>query len=219
MAVKITYDDRPLRDIIETDERNAYDRSVETAEKMLKQKNGPGSDFLGWLDLPKTIDKGHLEKISSKAAELQSKADILICIGIGGSYLGARAAIEFMLSSFDDLRKKRVIFAGHQVNSDYLADLKQLVDQNDIAVNVISKSGTTTEPGIAFRIVRKWLEEKYGKKEAASRIVVTTDPKKGALHNMAKEEKLTTFDIPPDIGGRFSVLTPVGLFPIAFAGI
>ncbi|MBD3321273.1 MAG: glucose-6-phosphate isomerase, partial [Chitinivibrionales bacterium] len=219
MAPRIHYDDRPLRDQIVADEKNAYDRSVATAEKMLKRKDGPGNDFLGWLDLPKRNNAALISSIQSTAREVRERADILVCIGIGGSYLGARAAIEYMLPSFDDLREKRVIFAGHQVNSDYLADLKQLVDRYEVAVNVISKSGTTTEPGITFRVVRKWLEEKYGKKEAAARIVATTDPENGALRTLAREEKYAAFDIPRDIGGRFSVLTPVGLFPVAFAGI
>lgn len=216
---KISYDDSTLAQFVSSHERDAYLGSAASAEKMLAEKSGPGNDFLGWLDLPNQSSSKMRASITAKAKELSEKANVLICIGIGGSYLGARAAIEFLSASFEDLRKPRVVFAGHNLNSDYLADLKTLFDNNEVAVNVISKSGTTTEPGVVFRIVRKWMEERYGKKEAASRIVATTDPAKGALRKLAGEEGYTTFDIPPDVGGRFSVLTPVGLFPIAFAGI
>jgi glucose-6-phosphate isomerase len=184
---------------------------------MLEKKSGPGSDFLGWLDLPATIGADVVQKVCDTAASLRPKTDVLICIGIGGSYLGAKAAIEFVSPSFEDLRKPRVIFAGHQINSDYIADLLELVKDKNVTVNVISKSGTTTEPGIAFRMVKQWMEKRYGKADAAKRIVATTDAKKGALRKLANEEKYVTFDIPSDVGGRFSVLTPVGLFPCAMA--
>jgi glucose-6-phosphate isomerase len=216
---KIVFDDRLLFSIMSKSELEAYNPALAVAEKMLQVKSGPGNDFLGWLDLPTKTSKTLTESIMTKAAELREKADVLICIGIGGSYLGARAAIEFMSPSFEDQRKPRVVFAGHTINSDYLADLLELVKEHEVAVNVISKSGTTTEPGVAFRVIRQWMESRYGRKGAAARTVATTDPKSGALRKLAVEEGYATFDIPPDVGGRFSVLTPVGLFPIAVAGI
>ena len=197
----------------------SYNQSIASAEKLLSDRNGPGNDFLGWLDLPKIMNKSIIQAIQEKATQIREKADVLICVGIGGSYLGARAAIEYSSVSFEDMRKPRVIFAGHSINSDYLFDLLELVKEKNVAVNVISKSGTTTEPGIAFRVIRQWMEARYGRKEAASRIIATTDPTRGALRKLATEEGYTTFDIPSDVGGRFSVLTPVGLFPIAVAGL
>jgi glucose-6-phosphate isomerase len=216
---RIFYDDRCLGEWIKENEWKAYNESFVAAQEMLEKKSGPGSDFLGWLDLPATIGADVVQKACDTAAALRPKTDVLICIGIGGSYLGAKAAIEFFSPSFEDLRKPRVVFAGHQINSDYLTDLLELVKDKNVAVNVISKSGTTTEPGIAFRAVKQWMEKRYGKAEAAQRIVATTDPKKGALRKLANEEKYVTFDIPSDVGGRFSVLTPVGLFPCAMAGL
>jgi glucose-6-phosphate isomerase len=216
---KIFYDDKCLGEWIKDNERAAYRDSFSAAQEMLEKKNGPGSDFLGWLDLPATIDAAVVQKVCDTAASLRPKTDVLICIGIGGSYLGAKAAIEFVSPSFEDLRKPRVIFAGHQINSDYVTDLLDLIKDKNVAVNVISKSGTTTEPGIAFRIVKQWMENRYGKAEAAQRIIATTDAKKGALRKLAGEEKYVTFDIPSNVGGRFSVLTPVGLFPCAMAGL
>src|SRR5271157_3519117 len=216
---KISYDDKCLGDWIKDNEWAAYSDSFAAAQTMLEKRSGPGNNFLGWLDLPATIDAAVVKKVRDTADALRPKTEVLICIGIGGSYLGARAAIEFVSPSFEDLRKPRVIFAGHQINSDYITDLLELVKDKNVAVNVISKSGTTTEPGIAFRIIKQWMEKRYGKKEAAERIVATTDPAKGALHRLAIEEKYATFDIPSDVGGRFSVLTPVGLFPCAMAGL
>ena len=216
---RITFDDRLLEGIIKKSEIEAYNPSLAAAEKLLVDRNGPGSDYLGWLDLPTKTPKSLVDAIVAKAQELREKSDVLICIGIGGSYLGARAAIEYLSPSFEDLRKPRVIFAGHTINSDYLADLLTLVKDKSVAVNVISKSGTTTEPGVAFRVVRQWMEGRYGRKEAAARIVATTDPKHGALRVLAAEEGYATFDIPGDVGGRYSVLTPVGLLPISVAGI
>jgi glucose-6-phosphate isomerase len=219
MSPKITYDDRCLGEWIKESERAVYTESFLAAADMLEKRNGPGSDFLGWLDLPQTIDQATVGRIRETAEQVRATADILICIGIGGSYLGAKAAIEFASNSFDDMRTPRVVFAGHNISSDYLTDLLALVKDKNVAVNVISKSGTTTEPGITFRIVKQWMEHRYGKKDAHSRIIATTDPKKGALRKLAVEEGYTTFDIPPDVGGRFSVLTPVGLFPCAVAGL
>ena len=218
-AQRITLDDRLLAGIIKPSELDAYAPALSIAETMLEKRNGPGSDFLGWLDLPAATPASLVDAITAKALELREKADVLICIGIGGSYLGARAAIEFLSSTFEDRRKPRIIFAGHNVSSDYLADLLALIEGKEVAVNVISKSGTTTEPGIAFRVIRQWMEKRYGRAGAAGRIVATTDPESGALRKLAKEEGYATFAIPADVGGRFSVLTPVGLFPIAVAGI
>jgi glucose-6-phosphate isomerase len=216
---RISYNDRFIRDMLSGGELEMYNGPVAEAEAMLAKRSGPGNDFLGWLDLPKVISSNEINRIRSVADEIRSKADILICIGIGGSYLGARAAIEFLSSSFDDMRKPRVLFAGNTINSDYITDLLELSKDKNVAINVVSKSGTTTEPGVAFRVIRQWMESRYGRKEAASRIIATTDPEKGALRKLAREEGYATFEIPADVGGRFSVLTPVGLFPIAVAGI
>jgi glucose-6-phosphate isomerase len=216
---KIFFDDRGMGGWVEAHERQAYLPAVTLAEEALQKGTGAGSDFLGWLLLPEKLRDKEIEKIQTMAEEIRSKADVLICIGIGGSYLGSKAAIEFCSPTFEEQRKPRIIFAGHQVNSDYLTDLMAFIDDKNICVNVISKSGTTTEPGIAFRVLRAWMEKRYGKKDAASRIVATTDPAKGALRKQANDEGYATLSIPPDVGGRFSVLTPVGLLPIAVAGI
>jgi len=216
---RLTYDDRFLKETIADDEYNLYNRSLADAEKMLAEKTGPGNDFLGWLGLPQKADSDEINSIIKKAEEIRDKADVLLCIGIGGSYLGAKAAIEYLLPSFEELRKPTVLFAGHTINSDYLADLLSVLEDRNVAVNVISKSGTTTEPGISFRVVRQWMEKKYGKSEAASRIIATTDAQKGALRSLANEEGYASFTIPGDVGGRFSVLSPVGLLPIAVAGV
>ncbi len=216
---KITYKDSYSSSWITPEHIEDYLKPAIDAETMLKEKTGEGSEYIGWLNLPNEINKSELEAIANKAAEIRNNTDIFICIGIGGSYLGAKAAIEFLTPSFEDLRKPRVIFAGHQVNSDYLSDLLELTKNNDVTLNIISKSGTTTEPGITFRVLRKAMEDKYGKEGAAERIIATTDPEKGALRELAAEKQYSTFPIPSDIGGRFSVLTPVGLLPIAVAGI
>lgn len=216
---KITYKDSYLLSWITKENIDDYLISAINAEKMLRDKSGEGSDFLGWLNLPNTITGEELERVSARASEIRDNTDIFICIGIGGSYLGAKAAIEFLSPAFEGLRKPQVIFAGHQVNSDFLSDLMQLINNKDVTINIISKSGTTTEPGITFRVLRQMMEKKYGIKGASKRIIATTDPEKGALRELASEKEYTTFPIAPDIGGRFSVLTPVGLLPIAVAGI
>jgi glucose-6-phosphate isomerase len=215
----VHYDDRYLSGWITSEETKAYAETAAAAERALQQGTGLGNDFLGWLNLPEQVNQAEIETIAQKAEEIRKKAQVLICIGIGGSYLGAKAAIEFLSPSFEDLREPRVVFAGHHINSDYLEDLLQLIEKKEVALNVISKSGTTTEPGITFRVLRQWMEKRYGREEAARRIVATTDPEKGALRALASEEGYDTFSIPGDVGGRFSVLTPVGLFPIAVAGI
>ena len=198
---------------------------VSTAHKMLRDKTGPGNDFLGWIDLPINYDKSEFDRIKEAAKKIRSNSEVLIVIGIGGSYLGARAAIEALSHSFynsltNEKRKSPAIFfAGNNISSTYMADLLDAVEGKDISVNVISKSGTTTEPAIAFRMFKELLEKKYGKEGAKERIFATTDKAKGALKKLADAEGYETFVIPDDIGGRFTVLTPVGLLPIAVAGI
>jgi glucose-6-phosphate isomerase len=198
---------------------------VSAAHKMLHDKSGEGSDFLGWVDLPVNYDKEEFARIKKAAEKIRSNSDILIVIGIGGSYLGARAAVEMLSHSFYGILDKNasknplVLFAGNNISSNYMADLLEVCEGKEISVNVISKSGTTTEPAIAFRIFRELLEKKYGKEEAKERIYATTDKSKGALKKLADAEGYETFVIPDDVGGRFSVLTAVGLLPIAAAGI
>ena len=216
---RINYDISGTKGIIAPDEIAAFAPALMQAEEMLANKNGLGNDYLGWLDLPDSIDDATFKAIETVAADVQKKCSVLICIGIGGSYLGSKAAIEFLSPTFEAQRKVQIIFAGHQINSDYMADLLAYINDKDVCLNVISKSGTTTEPGVAFRILRQWLDKKYGAQEAAQRIIATTDPKKGALRTLATQQGYTTFPIPADVGGRFSVLTAVGLLPIAVAGI
>jgi len=198
---------------------------VALAHKYLHEKTGAGSDFLGWVDLPENYDKEEFARIKKAAEKIRSDSDILIVIGIGGSYLGARAAIEMLSHSFyNSLDKEKrnapaIYFAGNSISSTYLAELLELVEGKDISVNVISKSGTTTEPAIAFRIFKDLLEKKYGKEGARERIYATTDKQRGALKSLADAEGYESFVIADDIGGRYSVLTAVGLLPIAAAGI
>ncbi len=216
---KISYDDKSLARWISGDMKTAFNNEIALAEKMLNEKTGLGNDFLGWLDLPSELSADFLGGIQDKANKIREKCDLFIAIGIGGSYLGSKAAIEFLSTTFESARKPQVLFAGHTVNSDYLADLIDLMEGKDVVLNIISKSGTTTEPGITFRVLRQWMEAKYGKEEAAKRIVATTDPENGALRQLTNEQGYDSFDIPANVGGRFSVLTPVGLLPIAVAGI
>lgn len=198
---------------------------VESAHEQLHRKTGPGNDFLGWLDLPAKYDKEEFARIRQAASRIRRNSDVLVVIGIGGSYLGARAAIELLTHNFQNLlgnrqrRSPMVIFAGNNISSSYLADLFDLLENKDVSVNVISKSGTTTEPAIAFRIFKGWMENKYGLEEARKRIYATTDKSRGALKKLADDEGYETFVVPDDVGGRFSVLTAVGLLPIAAAGI
>ena len=203
-----------------------YTKQLEPASKKLKSlhdKTGAGNDFLGWLNLPSATKDNQINEIIAAANELSNKVNIIVVIGIGGSYLGAKAVIEACNHSFDQLLSKRetplIIFAGQNLSQDYLSDLLEVIDDKNYGIVVISKSGTTTEPALAFRILKNHLESKIGKKQACKRIVAITDGKKGALKQLANEEGYKTFVIPDDIGGRFSVLTPVGLFPIALAGI
>ena len=199
--------------------------AVHSAEEMLRGRSGPGSDFLGWMDLPAHYDKVEFARIRKAASRIRRDSDILVVVGIGGSYLGARAAIEMLSHSFANAmpakvrRAPKVVFAGNSISSTYLADLLDLLEGQDVSVNVISKSGTTTEPAVAFRILKGWMERRYGREGARSRIYATTDRSRGALRRLADQEGYETFAIPDDIGGRYSVLTAVGLLPIAVAGI
>ena len=193
---------------------------AKTAMEILEEGKGQGNDFLGWIDLPKDYDKEEFERIKKASEKIRSDSQALVVIGIGGSYLGARAAIEFLLPTYyNQVKKPEIYFVGTSISSNYLHDIVELVKDKDFSVNVISKSGTTTEPAIAFRVFKKILEEKYGLEGAAKRIYATTDKKKGALKTLADKKGYETFVVPDNIGGRFSVLTAVGLLPIAAAGI
>ncbi len=193
------------------------------ANELLSSKTGKGNDFLGWVNLPSSITAEQIEAINAQGAALSAKAEVIICIGIGGSYLGARAVLEAMNDSFQLLHKKQngpiVLFAGQNISEDYTHELLAAVKDYSIGAIVISKSGTTTEPAIAFRIIKSEIEKRYGKAEAAERIVAITDASRGALKTLATNEGYPTFVIPDDVGGRFSVLTPVGLVPLAAGGV
>ena len=199
-----------------------FKSKAESAYNTLSGRTGKGNDFLGWLDLPLSGGSEEISRIKTAAEKIRSNSEAFVVIGIGGSYLGARAALEFIKSPNYNLLKKStpdIYFAGNGISADYLTEIISLVKDRDFSVNVISKSGTTTEPAIAFRIFKALLEEKYGKDGAASRIFATTDKARGALKSMADENGYETFVIPDDVGGRYSVLTPVGLLPMAVAGI
>lgn len=195
--------------------------SVKLAHQKLHEQFGAGADFLGWVDLPFTYDKKEFARIKKAANRIQQQSDALIVVGIGGSYLGARSAIEALSHTFHNQMEKQtaVYYAGHHISPVYMTHLLELLEGKNISINVISKSGTTTEPALAFRILREYMEEKYGKEEAQKRIYITTDQKKGALKELADTEGYETFVIPDNIGGRYSVLTAVGLLPIAAAGV
>jgi glucose-6-phosphate isomerase len=197
---------------------------VKVAHHSLHEKTGAGSDYLGWIDLPDEYDREEFARIQKSADKIKSDSDVLLVIGIGGSYLGARAAIEMLQHSFYNALPKekrktpQILFVGNNISSTYMKDIIDLLDGKDFSINVISKSGTTTEPAIAFRLFRKLLEEKYGLEEARKRIYATTDKARGALKTLASEEGFESFIIPDDVGGRYSVLTAVGLLPIAVSG-
>ncbi|MFR9523091.1 MAG: glucose-6-phosphate isomerase [Rikenellaceae bacterium] len=196
---------------------------TEAANLLLENKSGAGNDFLGWVNLPSSITAEQIAEFNAQAAKLKAKAEVIVCIGIGGSYLGARAVLEAMSDSFSLLQKKReepiVLFAGQNISEDYTCELLAALKEYSIAAIVVSKSGTTTEPAIAFRIIKAEIEKRYGKAEAAERIVAVTDKSRGALKTLATGEGYPTFVIPDDVGGRFSVLTPVGLLPLAAGGV
>ena len=210
---------------VSQDEIDALAPFIRSAHETIENKTGAGSDYLGWVDLPVDYDKEEFARIKKAAEKIRSDSDVLVVIGIGGSYLGARAAIEMLSHSFANAVSKelrngpQIFYAGNSISSTYLAELIEACEDKDISVNVISKSGTTTEPAIAFRIFKEILENKYGKEGAKGRIYATTDKAKGALKTLADAEGYETFVVPDDVGGRFSVLTAVGLLPIAAAGI
>ncbi len=221
---KVTFDYSRAANVISEDELCSMKRIAEDAKEVLVNKSGAGNDFLGWIDLPVDYDKEEFARIKAAAGKIRQDSEVLVVIGIGGSYLGARAAIEFLRHSFynsvsKEVRKTpEIYYAGNSISTTYLKDLLEVIGDRDFSVNVISKSGTTTEPAIAFRILKKKMEEKYGKEEAAKRIYATTDKARGALKTLATEEGYETFVVPDDVGGRFSVLTAVGLLPIAVSG-
>ncbi|MFA6234229.1 MAG: glucose-6-phosphate isomerase [Bacteroidota bacterium] len=196
---------------------NAARLRIAAAQRQLISRSGPGAEFLGWVDLPQR-SRAELAPVLEAAQRIREQADVLIVIGIGGSYLGARAVIEALRSPFDR-EGPAVFYAGHHIDGGYLRALMDFCADKRVAINVISKSGTTTEPALAFRVLRQWMESRYGSAESAHRIYATTDEHRGALRQVADEEGYTTFVIPDDVGGRFSVMTPVGLLPIAAAGI
>ncbi len=212
-----------VKGFIKCDELKNMEPLLKTVNTELLSGNGAGNDFLGWLDLPVNYDKEEFARIEKAAKKIQSDSDVLVVIGIGGSYLGARAAIEFckgqMYNATRDEHIPEIYFVGNNISSSYINDVIKIIGQRDFSVNIISKSGTTTEPAIAFRVFKKMLEEKYGKDEAKKRIYATTDKARGALKNLANAEGYESFVVPDDVGGRFSVLTAVGLLPIAAAGI
>ena len=223
--MKLNFSYQFAKDFINEEEIKQIKPHVELANEILISKTGAGNDFLGWLSHPEDYDKEEFSRIKNAAEKIKNDSEVLIVIGIGGSYLGAKAAIEFLSHTFyNNLPKEKriypeIYFAGTNMSSVYLNHLIDLIGDRDFSVNVISKSGTTTEPAIAFRVFKKMLEEKYGKEEAGKRIYATTDKSKGALKTLAKTEGYETFVVPDNVGGRFSVLTAVGLLPIAAAGI
>lgn len=221
LNLKVKYTEQ----FVNTSEVEALSETIALAHKQLHTGTGLGNDFLGWIDLPTNYNKEEFARVKEAAKQIQEDSEVLIVIGIGGSYLGARAAIEMLSHSFYNLlpaeqrKTPQIFFAGHAISDSYLRDLIELLGDKDFSVNIISKSGTTTEPAIAFRAFKELLEKKYGAEGAKKRIYATTDGARGALKDMANTDGYTSFVIPDDVGGRYSVLTPVGLLPIAVAGI
>lgn len=225
MLKKVSYDNSQIERFVSSEEVNSMKRIAEEARKTLVTKSGEGNDFLGWVDLPIAYDKEEFDRIKKAAEKIRNDSEILIVIGIGGSYLGARAAIEFLCHGMynkidkETRRAPEIYFVGNNMSTSYIKSILDVLADRDFSINVISKSGTTTEPAIAFRIFKEVLETKYGKKGAAERIYATTDRERGALRTLADKAGYQTFVIPDDVGGRFSVLTPVGLLPIAVSGV
>lgn len=221
---KVTFDYAKAMPFISEEEVTLMSKLVLDARELLVSKEGAGNDFLGWIDLPENYDKEEFDRILKAADKIKKDSEVLLVIGIGGSYLGARAAIEFLRHNFYNMVSKEVrktpeiYFVGNSISSTYMKHLIDVIGDRDFSINMISKSGTTTEPAIAFRVFKKLLEEKYGKAEAAKRIYATTDKARGSLKNLATEEGYESFVVPDDVGGRFSVLTAVGLLPIAVSG-
>lgn len=220
----IKFDYSKLTPFVNENELDEIQWQIDGADKLLREGKGAGSDFIGWLDLPEDYDKDEFARIKKAAAKIQSDSEVLIVIGIGGSYLGARAAIDFLNNAFVNLQSAenrkapQILYAGNSISSTYLADLVDYVSDKEFSVNVISKSGTTTEPAIAFRVFEELLVKKYGREEANKRIYATTDKEKGAVKVNADANNWDTFVVPDSVGGRFSVLTAVGLLPIAASG-
>ena len=221
---KVTFDYSKAAQFISDHEVEYMKKLTLDAKELLVSKTGAGNDFLGWIDLPMDYDKEEFARIKEAAKRIQSDSEVLLVIGIGGSYLGARAAIEFLRHSFYNMVDKsirktpEIYFVGNSISSTYIKHLIDVIGDRDFSINMISKSGTTTEPAIAFRVFKEMMEKKYGKEGAAKRIYATTDKAKGSLKNLATEEGYETFVVPDDVGGRFSVLTAVGLLPIAVSG-
>ena len=219
MAINFTFD--YAKDFLNENDILGLTPAIYAAHDTLENKNGLGNDFLGWITLPFDYDKEEFDRIKKSAEKIKNDTDVLIVIGIGGSYLGARAAIEFLKGPFYNSIKgnaPEIYFAGNSISGSYLNDILALCENKRVSLNIISKSGTTTEPAVAFRVLRKYMEEKYGEKEAAERIYCTTDRARGTLKQLADEKGYECFVVPDDVGGRFSVLTAVGLLPIAAAG-
>lgn len=221
---KVTFDYSKAAPFIKDHEVESMKKLALDAKELLVSKTGAGNDFLGWIDLPVDYDKEEFGRIKKAAQKIQNDSEVLLVIGIGGSYLGARAAIEFLRHSFyntvsKEIRKTpEIYFVGNSISSTYIKHLMDVIGDRDFSINMISKSGTTTEPAIAFRVFKEMMEKKYGKAEAAKRIYATTDKARGSLKNLATEEGYESFVVPDDVGGRFSVLTAVGLLPIAVSG-
>ncbi len=221
---KVTFDYSKAVPFIGENEVESMKKLALDAKEVLVNKTGAGNDFLGWIDLPVNYDKEEFTRIKQAAAKIQGDSEVLVVIGIGGSYLGARAAIEFLRHSFYNVVDKSVrktpeiYFVGNSISSTYISHLIDVIGDRDFSINMISKSGTTTEPAIAFRVFKEMAEKKYGKEGAARRIYATTDKARGSLKNLANEEGYESFVVPDDVGGRFSVLTAVGLLPIAVSG-
>lgn len=204
---------------VDTTSLDEYQSKAMDGFKKLMEKSGEGNDFLGWIERPINYDKEEFARIKKAAQKINESSEILVTVGIGGSYLGAKAVDVALDSYFESKRKTKLVYAGHQLSSQYLKELLDYLKDKDYSINVISKSGTTTEPAVAFRFLKEAIEEKYGKEEAKERIFVTTDKEKGALKDLANQEGYETFVVPDDIGGRFSVISAVGLLPLAAAGI
>ncbi len=218
MSKKLTLDVSQASAFYESSLYESVKKEVEAAHDLLRSKMGAGNDFLGWLDLPVEYDVEEFERIKKAAKKIQAQSQVLLAIGIGGSYLGAKSAIEMLRKYFGN-EGVEVIFVGNHISSTYCAELLDYIKDKDFSINVISKSGTTTEPAIAFRVFKDYIEKRYGKEEAKNRIYATTDKARGALKTLADAEGYEEFVVPDDVGGRFSVLTPVGLLPIAASGV
>ena len=218
----ISLNDKHLKNFVAPHELTAIKGQVSLAHNMLHEKSGLGNDFLGWVDLPDNYDRDEFSRIKAAAEKIKKNTDVFVVIGIGGSYLGARAAIELLASPFYNNLKKDtpdIYFVGNNISATYLNEILSICEGKDVSVNIISKSGTTTEPALAFRVFRDLLEKKYGKDGARERIFATTDKARGTLKELSDKEGYETFVVPDDVGGRYSVLTAVGLLPIAVAGI